>query len=353
MHLSLGAQERAHVDHLRAAMPVAWRDVAIASVASSDPLAYRTRARIHVQCTSRGRVVVGMNEARTHEPVEVETCAVLDPALERARRQLAAVFIGSRGRGEVQMSLGAKRLPVLDVRWDGQLAPEVFGRLEQAVAIGGDDAIAGAQVTLAAATRPAPIGDPTPWMVGADGKPLRLASGGFAQATEKMNSALALHVAAIVRATGADKAVELYAGAGNLSVLLAREVGEIVCVESSRETCAAARANLAARDLRTARVVEGDASTFAWAKATRLVVLDPPRTGARSVAERLAASRVRHAVYVSCDPQTLGRDLGILEGAYAPTSVTAFEMFPQTSHVEVVVALERRARGERGERARP
>jgi 23S rRNA (uracil1939-C5)-methyltransferase len=47
---------------------------------------------------------------------------------------------------------------------------------------------------------------------------------------------------------------------------------------------------------------------------------------------------------VSCDPQTLGRDLGILARAYRPTSMAVFEMFPQTSHVETVVALERARR---------
>ncbi len=338
MHLSLDAQERAHVGHLRAALPKAWRDVAIASTGATEALAYRTRARLHVRCTPRGRVVVGMHEAGTREPVEVETCAVLDPRLEGARRELGAAFTGSRGRGEVQIALGA-RLPVLDVRWDGELAPFAFAHLERAVGAG---AIAGAEVTLPSATRPARIGDPTPWMTGADGQPLRLAPGGFGQASERMNTALALHVAAVVRSWGAVKAVELYAGAGNLSVLLARETVELTCVESHRGTCDAARANLAARGLRTARVVEADAGHHAWGGATRLVVLDPPRTGARAVAERLAKSRVGHVVYISCDTQTLGRDLGVLEEAYAPVSVAAFEMFPQTSHIEAVVTLERR-----------
>jgi tRNA/tmRNA/rRNA uracil-C5-methylase (TrmA/RlmC/RlmD family) len=116
-------------------------------------------------------------------------------------------------------------------------------------------------------------------------------------------------------------------------------------VESSRDACDAARANLAARGL-TARVVEADAASYAWGATTRLVVLDPPRTGARAVAERLAASRVPHVVYVSCDPQTLGRDLAVLAPGYRARSVATFEMFPQTSHVETVVALER-ARGGR------
>jgi len=339
MHLSVEAQVRAHVDHVRAALPAAWREGAIASASTPRVLGYRTRARVHVQSLRGRRVVVGMHEARSHEPVEVDTCVVLDPAIETARRGLAPLFEGSRGRGEVQIALGERRVPVLDVVWDGDLPPQAFGRIEAAVARG---EIAGAQVTLPAATRPARIGDPTPWMTGADGAPLRLFPGGFAQAAEGVNEALAKHVAGIVRPWGVDKAVELYAGAGNLSVLLAREVVDLACVESSRAACEAARENLNARGIENARIIEADASTYAWSKAVRLVVLDPPRTGARAVAERLAASRVPHVVYVSCDAQTLGRDLAILEHAYTPVSVTAFEMFPQTSHAEAVVALERR-----------
>ncbi len=343
MHLSLDAQERSHVDHVRAALPAAWRHAPIASVAAPSGLGYRSRARVHVHCGRGGRVTVGMNEARTHEPVEVAACAVLDPGVERVRATLSAFFDGCSGRGDVQIALGAGRVPVLDVRWAGGLAPTAFARFERAVANG---AIAGAQVTERAAKRPARIGDPTPWMAGADGLPVRLAPGGFGQASERSNHGLATHVASLVNQSpggvgGGPKAVELYAGAGNLSVLLARRVADLVCVESDAEACEAARANLAARALR-ARVVQGDADGYAWASATKLVVLDPPRAGARAVAERLAAARVPSVIYVSCDAQTLGRDLSLLASTYALCSVATFEMFPQTSHVETVVALARR-----------
>ena len=339
MHLSVEAQARAHVDHFRAALPAAWRDTAIASSPAPRALGYRARARVHARSVRGGAVAVGMHEARSHEPVEVDTCAVLDPAIEGARRALAGLLEGARGRGEVQIAFGAGRVPVLDVIWEGELPPQTFARIEAAVTRG---EMAGAQVTLPAATRPARIGDPTPWMTGADGAPLRLAPGGFAQAAEGVNAALALHVARVVQPWRVEKAVELYAGAGNLSVLLAREVGDLACVESSRPSCEAARENLAARHVQNARVIEADAGGYVWKEAARLVVLDPPRTGARAVAERLAASRVAHVVYVSCDAQTLGRDLAILEATYAPVSISAFEMFPQTSHAEAVVALERR-----------
>jgi 23S rRNA (uracil1939-C5)-methyltransferase len=343
MHLSTEAQARAHLEHVRAALPADWRELPIESFPAPRTLAYRTRARVHVVTpvprAPRGHVAVGMHEARSHEPVEVDTCAVLDPAVEQARRRLGGLFVGARGRGAVQIALGAGGLPVLDIRWDGDLAAETFGRLEQAV---DDGVLAGARLAIGEVSRPARIGDPAPLMTGADGVPLRMAPGGFGQANEAVNEALALHVAKVARPAAAESCVELHAGAGNLSVLLAREAGDLACVESSREACEAARANLAARGRRNARVVEADADGYAWAKSTRLLVLDPPRTGARAVAERLAASKVARVVYVSCDAQTLGRDLAILAKTYDPSSLAVFEMFPQTSHVEIVVVLARR-----------
>jgi 23S rRNA (uracil1939-C5)-methyltransferase len=279
-----------------------------------------------------------MHEVRTHQPVEVETCVVLDPALDAASASLVALFEGCRGGGDVQLALGRERAPVLDVRWRGEVQREAFARLERATVAG---AIAGARIALHGASRPAKIGDPTPWMRGADGQALQLAVGGFGQASEAMNVELGAHLAELVKARATGNAVELYAGAGNLSVVLARHVDDVVCVESNRDACEAARANLDARGLRAARVVEADAQRYAWRSASHLVVLDPPRTGARAVAERLTASPVAHVIYVSCDAATLGRDLAILEQTYEPMSVDVFEMFPQTSHVEAVVALTR------------
>jgi 23S rRNA (uracil1939-C5)-methyltransferase len=216
--------------------------------------------------------------------------------------------------------------------------------------------LAGARILAGEARVPARIGDATPWIRGGDGEPLRLAHGGFGQASDEGNVALATRVAAIAHeaCAGRDdpKALELYAGAGNFTVLLARTpLRHVVAVESSREACEAARTNLAARGLQAnAKVVEADAATFAVPPGTHLVVLDPPRKGAREVATTLAASRVNHVVYVSCDPQTLARDLSLLSlraPAFTLRSAELFELFPQTSHVESVLHLSR----ERGPRA--
>jgi 23S rRNA (uracil1939-C5)-methyltransferase len=349
MHVSHAAQLRAHEAHVRAALPSAWRETAIAVHAATSPFGYRTRVRLHVRATG-GRAIVGMNEARTRDPVEVETCAVLHPALESARARVGALLEGAHGRGEVQVALGALggdaervRPAVIDLQWSSMLAPRCFAQIEAAVKEGW---LAGARVTAGETRMPAKIGDATPWIEAGDGAPLKLAPGGFGQASDEGNVVLARRVAAIVGEVCANKAdarvLELYAGAGNFTVMLAPLAKTIVAVESSREACEAARVNLAARGLPSrAKVVEADASSFAIPPQTHVVVLDPPRTGAREACTLLATSSAKHIVYVSCDPQTLARDLAILAPSFALQSVELFELFPQTSHVETVVHLAR------------
>jgi 23S rRNA (uracil1939-C5)-methyltransferase len=340
LHIAPSSQAAHHADIVRRALPEGWRTHPITSHAAGRALGYRTRARLHAR-VSGGRAIVGMNEAQGSDPVEVDTCVVLDPALDHARALLGPLLEGAHGRGDAQIALGplgAPRKPVLELRWAGPLAPAVYGRIEKAVLSG---AWAGARIFADGIPRPATIGDPTPWMRGADGQPLRLPAGGFAQAAEEENVRLAARVAALAKESGAKKILELFAGAGNLTVLFAAQGSAVVGVESDRAACEAARANLLARGLK-GKIVEADAEEHAIAPGTDLVVLDPPRTGARKASATIAASKVKHVLYVSCDPQTLGRDLALLEPRFGVKAIETFEMFPGTSHVETVVLLARR-----------
>lgn len=335
MHLSVAEQALAHAKIVRAALPAPLREIDIVSHAAPQTQRYRTRARVHIEAR-RGRVLVGMYGRRSRAPVAVDACIVLDPVLDQARRALATLLEGAKGRGEATLALGRERRAVIDMTFHGELPAATFGRLESAALA---MTIAGARIRLGEVRIPATIGDPTPWIAGADGEPLRLAPGGFAQATETGNALLGRRAVELADALAPQApTTELFAGAGNLTVLLAR-TRRVTAVEIDAEAAAAARKNLEARGL-SARVVEADCTRHAIAKESRLVVLDPPRAGAREVAEALARRPVAAIVYVSCDPPTLGRDLTMLASAgYAPAAVETFEMFPQTSHVETLVAL--------------
>ena len=319
MHLSAQAQGDAHL--ALAPMKATFHPAPVT-------LRYRLRTRLHM----RGSIV-GFFGARSHDLVAVDTCVVLDPRLDEARGDLARLLGGATGTGEATLALG-RTLPVAEILWSRDLPSEVYARMQGALA-----RWQGLRVRCGEARRPATFGDPAPWMTGADGSPLELAPGGFAQPHEGVNAALARRVAEL--AGDAPRVVELYAGAGNLTVLLARGRDSMRAVESDEAACEAARRNLMARSLE-ARVTCADAATFDVPGGTSLVVLDPPRTGAKEVCERLVTHPVGRVVYVSCDRATLARDLEILRARYTVGSVDLFEMFPQTSHVETVVLLSRR-----------
>lgn len=353
MHLTRAAQEEAHRAFVRASLPAPLAGAAITTVAAPSATGYRTRARLHVVARG-GRVACGMHATGTREPVGVDACVVLSPALDATRALLPSLLAGAIGDGEAHVAMGraesGQPAPVLTLDWRGEPLPAVvFARLDAAIA-GGQ--LAGAAIASAGARAPARLGRPAPVAAGADGEELGLALGGFGQAHEETNLALATAVAAEVEAllalagcAGDGRALtELYAGSGNLTVLLARLAPGLLALESHGPACEALRENLARRGLR-ARVVEGDADTHVWSPTTRVAVLDPPRAGARAAASSLARSAVTGVVMVSCDPPTLGRDLGLLASRFELTRLTTFEMFPETSHVETLAVLRRRRPG--------
>jgi len=326
MHIARAEQANHHVALTRALA----RDAKVAFHGSPHDVGYRTRARFHA---SGARV--GYFAPRTRTLVRVETCVVLDPRIDAARGALEGLLQGARGEGEIALALGRSGV-VADVRWSDELPPAVFAKFDDAVKRG---ALQGLRVLCGEARRPALFGDPTPMIRGADDAPLELAPGGFSQAQDDVNRALVLRVAELCN--GAKRVLELYAGAGNITIALAR-TAEVRAIESSEPACEAARRNLAARELVVAKVTCADASTFEIPNGSVTVVLDPPRTGAREACEHIAKARsVKRVVYVSCDRPTLSRDLDVLAASFHVVSVDVFEMFPQTSHAETVVLLER------------
>ena len=132
--------------------------------------------------------------------------------------------------------------------------------------------------------------------------------------------------------------VDLYGGVGLFAGTLAD--GPVTLVEESASSVADARVNLVDRDV---RIVRADVEHWGAARAD-VVVADPPRTGlgARGVARSIATQAARIAL-ISCDPGALGRDARLLsEAGYELHNAQLVDLFPHTSHVEVVSRFDRR-----------
>ncbi len=142
---------------------------------------------------------------------------------------------------------------------------------------------------------------------------------------------------------GAKNVLELYSGTGSLTCWLAGNAESVTSVEEWRGAVRMAGRNLEANGFGNVRALCGRSEEVIADLREKYdaVVLDPPRDGCeRSVLEAVNELGIRRVVYVSCNPATLARDCKILAGhGYRVESVRAFDMFPQTAHVETVVVL--------------
>jgi 23S rRNA (uracil1939-C5)-methyltransferase len=131
---------------------------------------------------------------------------------------------------------------------------------------------------------------------------------------------------------------DLYAGIGQTASLLVEAGATVSCVELAGD------AVRSAPEQAGVRWFEGPAETVAPSlDPPDLVITNPPRTGmGKAVIEALLAAAPARIVYLSCDPATMARDIKRLAGGFVVTEVTAYDLFPQTAHVEAVTLLERR-----------
>jgi tRNA/tmRNA/rRNA uracil-C5-methylase (TrmA/RlmC/RlmD family) len=316
-------------------------------------LGWRTR----VQFAVRADGVAGLRAHRSHEVIDIGRCLIAHPAITE--------------------------LGLTGLRWDGAASVEAVvapGSGERAVIISASRRAGGsvpvselrADSVLRRAGRAMTPVRGRPYLTQrAAGRDWRVSAGAFWQVHPGAADALVGAVTAWLDPQPGDAALDLYCGAGLFAGALARAVGPagaVIGVEADRAAVRDARHNL--REWPWARVHHGDvASLLRPAGARRalpasgggpralpasgggrralppagLVVADPPRSGlAREVVEYLGRPEngaVRLA-YVSCDPATLARDIGLLTArGWTLHGLRAFDAFPMTHHVECVASL--------------
>ena len=320
---------------------------------TAAPNEWHYRARAQWQYDSRRRRL-GYFEANSHRVCDVAECAVLAPQL--------------------QSELEALR----ERMKQGELPDEA--RYFRAVA--GDERVSVAAVggERRRDTNPTIIDGSPETIRTIHGERYRLNAESFFQTNNDLLPALIDYALGDVQGR---KAIELYCGVGLFTVPLARRFETVIAIEDDAEATAFARENLSAAGLANAEVVNGDVGAWledlecggrvpmsserrrrfesvgfvpnsppedenniqsavdAGALQIDFLLLDPPRAGAESNAiDVIARVKPTRICYVSCDPATLARDLKkLIAGGYSIKSMRAFDMFPQTHHVETVVHL--------------
>ena len=182
------------------------------------------------------------------------------------------------------------------------------------------------------------------------GHVFRLSVPSFFQINRAQTEVLYRRAVEFAGLTGAETVADLYCGIGTISLTLAEHAGQVIGVEIVPQAIEDARENARRNGLAGKTRFEcGDASHLAArleAEGLRpdVVVVDPPRKGlAADVVETIARMGPARVVYVSCDPATLGRDVGRFAAlGYALRLAEAVDLFPRTAHVETVALLVRK-----------
>ena len=185
------------------------------------------------------------------------------------------------------------------------------------------------------------------WWEAADDKPRRLLydkrqqrgpSASFAQVNEEMAEILRAYVLDRARSFEPRTVIDAYAGAGHFAIPLSEQGAKVTAIELDPDASTWSASKLADPSRAIQARVE---DALPGLLPADLVILNPPRAGVDSrVTDTLEAEvgHVRGVIYVSCNPATLARDLSRLP-SYRIESVHAFDMFPQTAHVETVCDL--------------
>ena len=315
---------------------------------------YRRKARLSVRdVVVKGRVLIGFRERNGRYVAEMDECHILHTVIAEALPRLSSLFQTLDCRSsipQVEVACGDVRcamiirhleeLSVKDIEALRSFAGETgLGIFLQAA---GPDSVkllgpAGFQLEYAF----------EPLDLRFQFEPLD-----FIQVNGELNQQMVMRALELLDPQPEDNILDLFCGLGNFTLPLARQCGQVTGMEGSAEMVERARANAVLNHLANVKFQvadlyqSGDAPPWPPARYNK-ILLDPPRSGAQDLLPWIAASGVNRVLYISCNPETLARDAGILvnQHKFSFHGAGVMNMFPHTHHSEAIALFERPTEG--------
>lgn len=316
------------------------RDVKVNSCLPSPMLqGYRHRVRFHGQ---RNGKEIGFYRPGSHTVVPIRSCQILSPEINRCLEQVSGFLVRHpiKGLTEIQFMQGSDSEVILTLMLR-KMAD--ISRIECFLE----------QLPLAGITVCTKSDRKNAWGAGSvsmkvAGREFQVSSGVFFQANPSLLPTLIKQVQKTLP-TG-NVGMELYSGVGVFSICLSHKIRKLINFELNPFACKNTIANLQTNKIRNVISYSLSAeSGFELLSAREIkpdiVILDPPREGVSSaVCKALLKVMPKRIVYISCNPATLARDLKIILGSdrYQLMEIQPLDMFPHTSHIEIVTSLRAR-----------
>lgn len=273
-----------------------------------------------------------------------EGCALASDRVNRAALAICALL---RAEGYVARDL--KTLIIRESKSDGKLLALLFAKKKEVPQfdVSSVPDLSGFIVFHSTEKSPASVPTKELWRVGddalsetIDGISIRYSwdsffqnnIGMFKQAVDLMRTVL----------SPTDKVLELYAGAGTIGLLLARQVSEVKGVEIVAGAVDSANMNARVNGVEhyTSECLPAEAINAEAIAACDVLVLDPPRAGLHpKLLTAIAEAKPKRIIYLSCNPETQARDYSALAERYEVSVLHGFDFYPQTPHLESLLVL--------------
>ena len=308
-----------------------------------SPQEYGYRRRIRLQ--SDGRKRLGFYRALSHELIEIDSCLIADPQVDR-HLSVAREWI---------KGLRTKLRFVEIIMSDGEQQTVLVGRSEERF-FQEDDALCAPFVAGQKEIKGVIISGPgwhRSWgrtkihIQSQDDLIMEVDGNIFTQVNREGNNLLVGEILQWGEFDHQDRVLELYSGTGNLSLPAARRAGEIVAVDGNPQSIRNGKENGRLNRIENIRWLCSDVPKAVRRFVTdqeqfSKIILNPPRSGAKGLEHELASLNADKILYVSCNPPTLARDLSALsKKGYRLTRVRPIDLFPHTFHVEVLSEMVR------------
>ncbi|HLC23156.1 MAG TPA: Maf family nucleotide pyrophosphatase [Dehalococcoidia bacterium] len=305
-HVDYTYQLELKTERVREAIGAVGLDRAIVrqTLGAANPFNYRNHARFSVGREGK----VGFVHRETRRLVQVDSCLIMDPWINRTLSTL-------QGR--------CLRMTQMSIRYGTHTAQWL---IQPELNIAGD----------------CPASGQSYYEEKFLGHIFRISSPSFFQVNHAQAEKLVAVVLGHLQPKGTETVVDAYAGVGTFAVVLAPYVARAVAVEESASAIKDARQNVSG--LANVELVQSkvEDALALFSPAPDAVILDPPRAGCHpDVLAALGRFAPMKVVYVSCDPETLARDMAVMcHSGFRPVEVQPVDMFPQTHRTECVALLE-------------
>lgn len=304
----------------------------IPMTASATPFGYRNQVQLHPTILegADANLSLGFKQANSDAVLPIERCLLISEEMNALLSQielepysdLSRIAIRNDSDGELMLVFEGKSDEPPDLSIELPVSSAFIGPDGQCLNLSGNDALVFTVL----------------------GKEFLVSPESFFQVNLSVAEEMIKHVLSLFEGQESLEILELYSGVGLFTRFLAPHASQLTAIESSPSACFDFVTNLEEFDnisLYEGAVEDVLPGLLEQIAPVDLVVLDPPRAGLNVKARQALIDLAPHQIiYISCDPSTLARDLKhFSEAGYSLQNIQAFDMFPQTAHVETVVML--------------